>query len=43
MYDDLTPPEPPKEERVSTGTRDRGAGRPTKRDRRQVEKLMGRE
>ena len=43
MYEDLTPPEPPKEERVSTGTRDRGSGRPTKRDRRQVEKLMGRE
>jgi len=43
MYEDLTPAALPKEERVSTGTRDRGAGRPTKRDRRQVEKLMGRE
>jgi ribosome-associated heat shock protein Hsp15 len=43
MYEDLTPPAPPKEQRVSTGTRDRGSGRPTKRDRRQVEKLMGRE
>jgi ribosome-associated heat shock protein Hsp15 len=43
MYDDLTPPPPPREERVVTGTRDRGAGRPTKRDRRQVERLMGRE
>lgn len=43
MYEDLTPPEPPKEERTHTATRDRGAGRPTKRDRRQVEKLMGRE
>ena len=43
MYDDLTPPAPPKEERAVTGTRDRGAGRPTKRDRRQVERLMGRE
>jgi len=43
MYDDLTPPAPPKEERATIGTRDRGAGRPTKRDRRQVEKLMGRE
>ena len=43
MYDDLTPPAPPKEERVATATRDRGAGRPTKRDRRQVERLMGRE
>lgn len=43
MYDDLTPPAPPKEERAIAGTRDRGAGRPTKRDRRQVERLMGRE
>ncbi len=43
MYDDLTPPAPAKEERATAGTRDRGAGRPTKRDRRQVEKLMGRE
>jgi len=43
MYDDLTPPAPPREERVTTGTRDRGTGRPTKRDRRQVERLMGRE
>jgi ribosome-associated heat shock protein Hsp15 len=43
MYEDLTPPAPPKEERVATATRDRGAGRPTKRDRRQVERLMGRE
>lgn len=43
MYEDLTPPPPPKEERAVTATRDRGAGRPTKRDRRQVERLMGRE
>ncbi len=43
LYDDMTPPPPPKEERSATVTRDRGAGRPTKRDRRQVEKLMGRE
>lgn len=43
MYEDLTPPTPPKEERVLAATRDRGTGRPTKRDRRQVERLMGRE
>jgi ribosome-associated heat shock protein Hsp15 len=43
LYEDLTPPAPPKEERVLIATRERGAGRPTKRDRRQVEKLMGRE
>ena len=40
-YLDLTPPKPPKEERVLTVTRDRGAGRPTKRDRRTIDKLMG--
>ena len=43
LYEDLTPPALPKEERVLIATRERGAGRPTKRDRRQVEKLMGRE
>jgi len=43
MYEDLTPPAPPKEERALAASRDRGAGRPTKRDRRQVERLMGRQ
>lgn len=42
-YLDLTPPKPPKEERVLTVVRDRGSGRPTKRDRREIEKLMGEE
>jgi len=40
-FDDLTPPPPPKEERVVTAVRDRGAGRPTKKDRRDIEKLRG--
>jgi len=40
-YVDLTPPPPPKEERPMTVVRDRGAGRPTKRDRRELERLMG--
>ncbi|MCU1422031.1 MAG: ribosome-associated heat shock protein [Microbacteriaceae bacterium] len=41
-YVDLTPPPPPKEERTLTVVRERGAGRPTKRDRRDLDKLMGR-
>ena len=40
-YLDLTPPAPPKEERPITVIRDRGAGRPTKRERRDIEKLRG--
>ncbi len=42
-YDDHTPPAPPREERLFVGVRDRGAGRPTKRDRREIEKLIGRD
>ena len=38
-YDDLTPAPPPKEERVVIAARDRGAGRPTKRDRRKIDEL----
>lgn len=38
-YDDLTPPPPPPAERVLPATRDRGAGRPTKRDRRLIDRL----
>ncbi len=42
-YLDLTPPAPPKEERPMTFVRDRGAGRPTKRERRELDRLRGRE
>ncbi len=42
-YDDRTPPPPPKEERPATVLRERGAGRPTKRDRRLIERLRGRD
>ncbi|MEI8056253.1 MAG: S4 domain-containing protein [Actinomycetes bacterium] len=42
-FEDRTPPAPPKEERPAAILRDRGSGRPTKRDRRLVEKLRGRE
>lgn len=38
-YDDLTPAPLPPEERVLVATRERGSGRPTKRDRRAIEKL----
>ena len=40
-YVDLTPPPPPKEERPTTFVRDRGTGRPTKRERRELDKLRG--
>lgn len=42
-YVDLTPPPPPREERPATVVRDRGAGRPTKHDRRMIERLRGRD
>jgi ribosome-associated heat shock protein Hsp15 len=40
-YDDLTPPPPPREERVLVAVRERGAGRPTKKDRRDIDRLHG--
>ena len=41
-YEDRTPPPPPKEERGMFAYRERGAGRPTKRDRRLTQRLRGR-
>lgn len=42
QYEDRTPAAPPKEAGALLGLRDRGAGRPTKRDRREIERLRGR-
>ncbi len=41
-YIDHSPPPAPRAETVAVGVRDRGAGRPTKRERRSIEKLLGR-
>lgn len=42
LYEDLTPPEPPREAApADVAVRDRGAGRPTKKDRRQLQRIFG--
>ena len=41
-YVDHSPPEPERIEQPAVFERERGAGRPTKRDRRQLDKLRGR-
>ncbi|MFF2495779.1 RNA-binding S4 domain-containing protein [Agromyces sp. NPDC058064] len=40
--EDRTPAPPPREEVAAVVVRDRGAGRPTKRERRDIERLRGR-
>jgi len=40
LYEDLSPPMPPRKERPqAAGVRDAGAGRPTKRERRAIDRL----
>lgn len=41
--EDRTPPPPPREFAGVIATRDRGAGRPTKRERREIDRLRGRD
>lgn len=41
LYEDLTPPEPPRTRLAPPPYRAPGAGRPTKRERRDLDRLMG--
>jgi ribosome-associated heat shock protein Hsp15 len=39
LYEDLTPPEPPRAPRAAPVYRPAGSGRPTKRERREIDRL----
>jgi ribosome-associated heat shock protein Hsp15 len=41
LYDDLTPPAPPRARQPKPPYRSPGAGRPTKRERRDIDRLRG--
>ncbi|MFI7030834.1 RNA-binding S4 domain-containing protein [Microbispora rosea] len=41
-YVDKSPPPPPPEQAATVAVRARGAGRPTKRERRSIDRLLGR-
>jgi len=41
LYEDLTPPRPPRVRQAPPPYRPPGAGRPTKRERRELERLRG--
>ena len=43
LFEDLTPPAAPKPSASPSGRRDEGAGRPTKRERRETDRLRGRD
>jgi ribosome-associated heat shock protein Hsp15 len=42
LFEDLTPPEPPRSRQAPPPRREPGTGRPTKRERRDIERLRGR-